>query len=237
MWGLYLISLFTHIANLIYLPILLVYNKTKFLQSKIVKIFIIAAGITLPLGNIIIIKLADHLAKFLPDRYALVLLQKSSVYYNYSGNENDWTNIILEHLIVFTIIIFVLKNKKIEKPKEKLMLFLYPVLLFLMLVGRDIHMFSNRFAFILFPFGGLFYYFLIEYKWKIFKKELLSLILILKISYFGYYLYNVELGNSPFNYLDNKVFSSSIFDYIEIVYDGFNSDIKIKQLPRDRVFN
>ena len=111
------------------------------------------------------------------------------------------------------------------------MYFLYPVLLFLMFIGRDIHMFSNRFAFILFPFGGLFYYFLVEYKWKIFKKEFLLFALVIKILYFGYYLYNINMGNSPFNYLDGEVFNSSIFDYIEIVHDGFTNDVNIKELP------
>lgn len=234
MWGLYLISLFTHIANLIYLPILLLYNKAQFLKNKIVKIFIFTAGIILPFGNYILVNLASLITSYLPIQYASIILLKISFYSKNIDNDIDFSTIFIENFAIFLIILFfLLKNKKneVSRGKEKLLEFLYPILLFLMFIGRDVHMFSNRFAFILFPFGGLFYYFLIEYKWKIFKKQFLLFALVVKILYFGYYLYNVNVGNNPFNYLDSNVFNSNIFDYIEIVHDGFTNDVTIKDLP------
>ena len=92
-------------------------------------------------------------------------------------------------------------------------------------------MFSNRVAFLLFPFGGLFYYFAIDQQWKIFKQPILVLIFTLKILYFNYYLYDISLGESEFHYLNDRVYSSTIIDYIEVTIDNFIEDVKIKEKP------
>lgn len=237
MWSLYLISLFTHIANIIYLPIFLLYNKTQIIQNKIFKISILTLGIILPFSNDILINLTSRIVSYLPSQYASIILAKISFYSANRTNEGDLSAVFIEQFIIFVLILFFLKNRNNKACKEKFIHLLYPILLFLMFVGRDISMFSNRFAFILFPFSGLFYYFLIEYKWKILKKDFfIFVLLIVKILYFSYALYNIELGNNPFNYLDGQVFNSSIFDYIEVVHDGFTNDVKIKDLP-NRIFN
>lgn len=235
MWGLYLISLFTHIANIIYLPILLLYDKVRFIKTKIAKIIIVTAGIILPFSTSILINFVSFFAGYLPEPYNTIILLKVNFYSLNRANDNSYTVIFIEQIIIFLIILFLLRNKKFKSSREKFMIFLYPILLFLMLIGQDIHMFSNRFAFILFPFGSLFYYFLIEDKWKLFKKEALIFALVVKILYFGYFLYQMNAGNHVLYYLDTKVFNSSIFDYVEIVHNGFTNDVKIQSLP-NRIF-
>lgn len=238
-WVTYLTSLFTHASSIIYLPGLLLYDKSKFFKSKIVKIFVLIAGLILPFSTGILLNLANNIAKFIPGKYALVILSKTDYYALNKPNTSSFSIMFLENVLIFLIITFCLKNESNQSAKDRVMYMLYPVLLFLMLIGRDIFLFSNRFAFLLFPFAGVFYYFLIEYKWKIFKKRfLITTILTIKILYFSYFLHNINIGNNPFNYLDGKVFNSSILDYIEIAYDGFTQDVDIKSLPgRNLIFD
>ena len=106
MWGLYLISLFTHMANLIYLPILLLYNKTKFLNTKIVKIILFTAGIILPFSSSILINFASIMARYLPDKLAIIILSKINYYSANHANENNFIVILIEHLTFFVIILF-----------------------------------------------------------------------------------------------------------------------------------
>jgi hypothetical protein len=103
-----------------------------------------------------------------------------------------------------------------------------------MLMGRNIFLFSNRFAFIFFPFGGLFYYFIIEHKLKIFKKEIIIYLLLAKIAYFIYFMNIMNDGKTVLTFMHGNTLGSNLFDYIEIVYDGFTEDVKIKELP-DRI--
>lgn len=229
MWGIYVVSLCAHVANIIYLPVLVVYNKVKLLNRKAFKTFMLAVGLLVPISIGLLIKFSYLVAGFLPPLYAAIIVAKIQGYAN-NENTSNFGASFLEGAIVFLIITFLLRPKK-ETNTEKILLLLHPLLLFFMLIGRNIHFFSIRFAFILFSFGGLFYYFLIEYKWKGFKKEILPSLLVIKIIYFCYFLYNVHVGNNVFHYLDDKVFSSTIFDYIEIAHDGFAYDVKIKNLP------
>ncbi|WP_036478225.1 EpsG family protein [Myxosarcina sp. GI1] len=231
MWGVYIFSLCTHFANIIYLGVLFVYDKAKFLRRKYVKIIIFAAGLFLPFSNAILLRFVFLVVRFMPAKYAAIIIAKTQSYANIRSSQSSFGVPFLEGFVIFCIIMFLLKEKKFETPTEKLLLFLHPILLFLMFIGRDIHHFSYRFAFVLYTFGGLFYYFLIEYKWKGFKKEILPSMLFLKILFFCYFLYNINSGNNPFHYLDDEVFSSSVFDYIQIAHDGFTYDIEIENLP------
>ena len=237
MWGIYIISLCTHVANLLYLPVLILYNKTRLLKSNVVKILLIIAGFTLSFSTSIVYNIASISEKFLPSQYASIILAKTFRYSRVQEEASDFGITFAEHLIVFLIIIFLVKNKNLKSSQEKILHFLYPVFLFILFIGRDIQLFSNRFAFILFPFAGLFYYLLIEFEWKIFKREIITFLLIGKIAYFCYFLLSVDKGDVAFNYMDNRVLSSNIFDYIEVVHHGFTEDIKIKDLPPNRFIN
>lgn len=231
MWGLYILSLLTHVANLIYLPMLLLYDKTRWLKSKLIAIPIVAVGFILPFSNTLIVNLAERIAKLLPGQYAEILLAKTSYYGLEQTSDNRFIVVFLEHLALLLIIFIFLKKSKSSTSQEKFLYFAYPILFCLMYIGKDIQMFSNRFAFLLFPFGGLFYYFAIEHKWKIFKEFALIALLTCKILYFNYFLYNVNMGGNDFHFLDDKVYSSSIIDYVELAHRNFVNDIKIKELP------
>ncbi|GAB4240185.1 MAG: hypothetical protein Kow0049_27960 [Stanieria sp.] len=234
MWGIYLLSLVTHLANIIYLPILLLYDKTRLFKNKIVVILIIAAGVILPFSSTIVVDLADRIAGLLPAEYGAIVLSKTAYYGRGESTEAEILVPLLENLLIFLLIFVFLKNTKIKTAQERFLYFLYPVLIFVMYIGKDIHMFSNRVAFLLFPLSGIFYYFLIEHKWSTFKRFILTFLIIVKIMYFNYYLYNINIGNNVFHFLDDNVYSSSVFDYIENVSTNFVKDVKIKELPNRR---
>ncbi|BAU63441.1 hypothetical protein STA3757_08050 [Stanieria sp. NIES-3757] len=230
-WGLYFLSLVTHLTNIIYLPILLLYDKNRLFKNKIVMILIIMIAVILPFSSTIIIDLADRLAGFLPAQYGAIILSKTAYYGREETTEAQIIVPLLENLLIFLLIFVFVKTKKIKTAQEKFLYFLYPALIFLMYIGKDIHMFSNRVAFLLFPLSGIFYYFLIEHKWIMLKKFILTFLIVVKIMYFNYYLYNISIGNNVFHFLDDKVYSSSVFDYIENVSNNFAKDVKIKELP------
>ncbi len=173
MWGLYLLSLFAHLANLIYLPMLLLYDKVRLLGNKVVVVLIVALGVALPFSNTLVVNLSERVAGLLPGDYSMLIVGKTAYYAKERVNESSFIVPLIEHLLIFVIIFVFVKNKNFKTAKEKLIYFLYPILFILMYLGKDIDMFSNRVAFLLFPFGGLFYYFAIDHQWKIFKRILL----------------------------------------------------------------
>ncbi|HEY9770034.1 MAG TPA: EpsG family protein [Coleofasciculaceae cyanobacterium] len=235
MWGLYLLSLFAHLANLIYLPMLLLYDKVRLLGNKVVVVLIVALGVALPFSNTLVVNLSERVAGLLPGDYSMLIVGKTAYYAKERVNESSFIAPLIEHLLVFVIIFVFVKNKNFKTAKEKLIYFLYPILFILMYLGKDIDMFSNRVAFLLFPFGGLFYYFAIDHQWKIFKRTILVFVFTLKIIYFNYYLYNITLGQSEFHYLNDQVYNSSIIDYIEVAIDNFTEDVKIKEKPTRQI--
>ncbi len=231
MWGLYLLSLLAHLANLIYLPILLLYDKVRLLGNKVVVVLMVALGVALPFSNTLVVNLSERVAGLLPGDYSMLIVGKTAYYAKERVNESSFIVPLVEHLLILIIIFVFVKNQKFKTAQERLIYFLYPVFYILMYLGKDIDMFSNRVAFLLFPFGGLFYYFAIDHKWKIFKMPILVLIFTLKIMYFNYYLYDISLGKSEFHYLNDQVYSSTIVDYIEMAIDNFTEDVKIKEKP------
>ena len=237
MWGLYIISLCTHISSLLYLPVLLLYDKTKLLKSNIVKMLLVIAGLTLTFSTSIVFNISLLIAQFLPSQFATAITAKTYRYTETQLETTDLGIVHLEHFIIFAILILLVRLKQIDSSPEKILYFSYPIFLFLMYIGRNITMFSNRFAFILFPFTGLFYCFLVKYEWKIFKKEIIIYLLIGKIAYFCYFLHTIDRGDNGFNYMNNQTFGSNIFDYIEQIHDGFTEDIRIKDLPENRYIN
>jgi heme/copper-type cytochrome/quinol oxidase subunit 4 len=234
MWGLYLLSILTHIGNILYLPILLLYEKVKILESKVTVFLIVLFGITAAFSTSIIFDLSSFIAKFLPSPYSSIILIKTYRYGRQQVQSEDLGIAFVEQVIVFLIIIFLVNNKVVKNPQEKVLKFLYPIFLAIMLMGRNIFLFSNRFAFIFFPFGGLFYYFIIEHKLKIFKKEIIIYLLLAKIAYFIYFMNIMNDGKTVLTFMHGNTLGSNLFDYIEIVYDGFTEDVKIKELP-DRI--
>jgi hypothetical protein len=234
MWGLYLLSILTHIGNILYLPILLLYNKVKFLESKVTVFLIVLFGITAAFSTSIVFDLSSFIAKFLPSPYSSIILIKTYRYGRQQVQSEDLGIAFVEQVIVFLIIIFLVNNKVVKNPQEKILKFLYPIFLAIMLMGRNIFLFSNRFAFIFFPFGGLFYYFIIEHKLKIFKKEIIICLLLAKIAYFIYFMNIMNDGKTVLTFMHGNTLGSNLFDYIEIVHDGFTEDVKIKELP-DRI--
>jgi len=231
MWGLYLLSVFTHIANLLYFPVLLLYNKVKILESKITIFLVVLFGITAAFSASIVFDLASLVAKFLPAQYASVLLIKTYRYGREQVASEDLGIAFVEQLILFIIIILLVNNKGVKHSQEKVLKFLYPIFLAIMFMGRNIFLFSNRFAFIFFPFGGLFYYFIIEHKLKIFKQEIIVYLLLAKIVYFIYFMNIMNNGETVLSFMHGNTLGSNIFNYIEVVYDGFTEDVKIEELP------
>lgn len=231
MWGLYLLSVFTHIANLLYFPVLLLYNKVKILESKITIFLVVLFGITAAFSASIVFDLASLVAKFLPSQYASVLLIKTYRYGREQVASEDLGIAFVEQFILFVIIILLVNNKGVNHSQEKVLKFLYPIFLAVMFMGRNIFLFSNRFAFIFFPFGGLFYYFIIEHKLKIFKQEIIVYLLLAKIVYFIYFMNIMNNGETVLSFMHGNTLGSNIFNYIEVVYDGFTEDVKIKELP------
>ncbi|MGL5836520.1 MAG: EpsG family protein [Waterburya sp.] len=234
MWSLYLLSVFTHIANLLYFPILLLYNKVKILESKITVFLMVFVGITAAFSASIVFDLASLVAKFLPSQYASVLLIKTYRYGREQVASEDLGIAFVEQFILFVIIILLVNNKGVKSSQEKVLKFLYPIFLAIMFMGRNIFLFSNRFAFIFFPFGGLFYYFIIEHKLKIFRQEIIISLLLAKVIYFIYFMNIMNNGETVLSFMDGNTLGSNLFDYIEVVYDGFTEDVKIKELP-DRI--
>ena len=238
MWMFYVLSLFTHIANIIYFPILILYNKLDLLYNKSIIFGLVLAGYILPFGAEIFASFAERIAKLLPTQYAVAIISKTAYYSVERSGETDIFIPTVENLVILLIILIFLKQRQLKTLPEKIFLFLYPVLFFLMFVGKDIHMFSNRISFLLFPFGGLFYFLIIEPKWKTsntFKKLVIVFLLSVKLSYFNYYLYNNSLSKNDFHFLDDRVYNSTIFDYIEVAAHSFNKDVKIKQLPPRKI--
>ena len=233
-WSIYLFSLFAHVANLLYLPAALLYDKVKILYSKTIRILFVLAGLTLTFSTSVIFDLAQLLQKVLPGQYGAAILAKTYRYSREQTASEDLGIAFVEHLLIFSIVIFLVRYQQMQSDKERLLIFSYPIFLFLMFIGRNVHLFSNRFAFILFPFTGLFYYLLIEFDWKFGKRSILTLLLVGKMLYFSYFLVSIDRGDIAFNYMDNRALSSNVFDYIESAYDGFTDDIKIKELPTDR---
>ena len=231
MWLFYVASLFTHIANIIYLPLLLLYNRLHIFKNKIVISGAILAGLVLPFSVSFFVSIAERFARFLPSQYAIAIISKTAYYSRERAGGTDIIIPLVENLIILLIILVLLKKQKIQTSQERLLLLLYPILLILMFVGKDIDMFSNRVAFLLFPFGGLFYYLIIEHDWKISKRFAIAFILSVKLFYFNYYLHNISLDNNVFNFLDGQIYNSSIFDYVDLAVHNFTEDVKIKQLP------
>ncbi|PSB09840.1 hypothetical protein C7B62_11870 [Pleurocapsa sp. CCALA 161] len=234
LWAIYLLSVLTHIGNLLFLPILLLYNKVKILESKITVFFVVIFGMTAAFSASIVFDLASFVAKFLPSPYSSIILIKTYRYGREQVASSDLGIAFVEQFIVFMIIILLVNNKVVKHPQEKVLKFLYPIFLAIMFMGRNIFLFSNRFAFIFFPFGGLFYYFIIEHKLKIFKREIISFLLLAKIAYFIYFMNIMNNGDTVLSFMHGNTLGSNFFDYIEIVYDGFTEDVKIKELP-DRI--
>lgn len=231
MWLWYITSLFTHVANIIYLPMLLLYDKLHLFKNRAVIVGVTLASLILPFSAGFFVNIAERFARFLPSQYAAVIISKTAYYSRDQVGGTDILIPLVENLIILLIILLFLKKKKVQASQEKLLLFSYPILLLLMYVGKDINMFSNRVAFLLFPFGGLFYYLIIEHDWKIFKHLAIASILSIKLVYFNYYLYNISLDNNAFNFLDGNIYNSSVFDYVELAVHNFTEDVKIKQLP------
>jgi hypothetical protein len=234
MWGLYLLSVFTHIASLLYLPILLFYNKVKIFESKVTAFLVVLLSLTAAFSASIVFDLSSLVAKLLPSTYGNVLLIKTYRYGKEQVESSDLGIAFIEQFLLFMIVIFIVENKGVKNSQEKVLKFLYPIFLSIMLMGRNIFLFSNRFAFILFPFGGLFYYFVIEHKLKIFKKEIIVYLLLAKISYFIYFMNMTSNSDdeSVLRFMHGNTLGSSFFDYVEVVYDGFTEDVKIKNLPQ-----
>lgn len=235
MWGIYILSLFAHLANLMYLPILLLYDKVRILGNKIVLVLMVALGAILPFSKTLFVDFTGRIAELVPSQYAGIIVSKTAHYAKERANESSFIIPLVEHLLVFVLILVFVKNQKFKTDKEKLVYFLYPVFYVLMYLGKDIHLFSNRVAFLLFPFGGLFYYFAIDRDWKIFKRVILTFILCLKLIYFNYYLYTVNLGERDFHFLDDKVYSSTIIDYIELAQHNFIEDVEIQEKPNREI--
>lgn len=231
MWLFYITSLLTHVANIIYLPVLLLYNKLHLLYNRTVIACLVLAGSMLPFGAEMFANFAERFAKLLPSQFAAAIISKTAYYSRDQAGETDIIIPLIENFIIFIIILIFLKKWKFETPQKKILLLLYPILFFLMFVGKDIYMFSNRVAFLLFPLGGLFYYLIIEHEWIIFKRFVIVFLLSIKLLYFNYYLYNASLGKNQFHFLDDRVYESTIFDYIELSAHNFTEDVKIKQLP------
>jgi hypothetical protein len=234
MWTIYLLSVLTHIGNLLYFPILLLYNKVKILESKITVFLVVMFGVTAAFSTSIIFDLASFVAKFLPSPYSSIILIKTYRYGREQVASSDLGIAFVEQFIVFLIIMLLVNYKVVQHSQERVLKFLHPIFLAIMFLGRNIFLFSNRFAFIFFPFGGLFYYFIIEHKLKIFKQEIIMLLLVAKISYFVFFMNQMNNGETVLTFMHGNTLRSNIFDYIEIVYDGFTEDVKIKELP-DRI--
>ena len=235
MWGLYILSLSAHIANLIYLPMLLLYNKIRIFGNKKLTISIIALGSILPFSNTLVVDVSQRIAALIPGQYSAIITGKAAFYAQERVNEAGFLFPIAEHLIVFILIFVLIRISQAKTELEKFIYFTYPILYLLMFLGKDISMFSNRVAFLLFPFGGLFYYLAIEHQWKIFKKSILIFVLTLKIAHFNYNLYSISMGESEFHYLNDRVYESTIIDYIELTVDNFMEDVKIKNMPNRSV--
>ena len=236
MWGFYIISLFTHVANIIYLPLLILYNKVHLFTNKIVIFCFVLAGSILPFSGDYFITLAEKVTQLLPAQSAQIIVAKTGYYGREPTAESDITITLIENFVVLLIILLLLKNLKFQTSQEKLLLFLYPILFFLMFIGKDIHMFSNRVSFLLYPFGGLFYCLAIEHDWRMLKRFAIVFLLSIKLLYFNYYLYNVSIGNNAFNFLDGRVYDSTILDYVEIATHNFTEDVKIKRLPGRTIY-
>ncbi|NJL52048.1 MAG: hypothetical protein HC930_07175, partial [Hydrococcus sp. SU_1_0] len=82
--------------------------------------------------------------------------------------------------------------------------------------------------------AGYFIIFIIEHKLKIFKQEITVFLLLAKIAYFIYFMNVMNDGETVLSFMHGNTLGSNVFDYIEIVYDGFTEDVKIKELP-DRI--
>lgn len=106
-----------------------------------------------------------------------------------------------------------------EKRLDISMLYLYVLQSILFLFTRNLDYLPLRLSLILLSFLGIFFYLPIERKSKL-KPQIkflsMATLVILLFSYFIYFLQANSTANSTFNYLEGRIFTSSIIDYIDL---------------------
>ncbi len=106
-----------------------------------------------------------------------------------------------------------------EKRLDISMLYLYVLQSILFLFTRNLDYLPLRLSLILLSFLGIFFYLPIERKSKL-KPQIkflsMATLVILLFSYFIYFLQANSTANSTFHYLEGRIFTSSIIDYIDL---------------------
>ncbi|OYD98952.1 hypothetical protein CDG77_03675 [Nostoc sp. 'Peltigera membranacea cyanobiont' 213] len=106
-----------------------------------------------------------------------------------------------------------------EKRLDLSILCLYVLQSILFLFTRNLDYLPLRLSLILLSFLGIFFYLPLERKSKLkppIKFLSMVILLSLSLSYFIYFLQVNSRANPTFNYLEGRVFTSSIIDYIEM---------------------
>jgi hypothetical protein len=240
-WGFYAISIFTHFTSIMYLPIIIWGIKgtnwirklfsifTNNLVFKILVLFLLISAFAIGIRYGTLLKFFDIL------KGTEALYAKS----RYWAAENKDTGLgigrtrIVEFLTIFLINSFMLK-KNHQSPRDKnrdmIMSIIFTYLFFLCLITSNIggH-FSLRIGLLLLGFSGIFYYQLLDKKWKIpdLKNIFIAISLIAVFVRFFYFLYNQ--GKVELYYLNGQPFENSILEYIKLAYESFTNDVQIER--------
>ena len=240
-WGFYVISIFTHFTSIMYLPIIIWGIKgtnwirklfsifTNNLVFKILVLFLLISALAISIQYGALLKFFDLF------KGTEVLYAKSS----YWAAENKDTGLgigrtrIVEFLTIFLINSFMLK-KNHQSPRDKnrdlIMSIIFTYLFLMCLLTNNVGgYFSLRIGLLLVGFSGIFYYQLLNKKWKIpgLKNIFIAISIIAVFLRFFYFLYNQ--GKGELYYLNGQPFENSILEYIKLAYESFTNDVQIER--------
>ncbi|MFM6062821.1 MAG: hypothetical protein ACKPAE_10415, partial [Microcystis panniformis] len=118
----------------------------------------------------------------------------------------------------------------IDKNRDLIMSIIFTYLFLMCLLTNNIGgYFSLRIGLLLIGFSGIFYYQLLNKKWKIpnLKNIFIAISLIAVFLRFFYFLYNQ--GEGELYYLNRQPFENSILEYIKLAYESFTNDVQIER--------
>jgi hypothetical protein len=240
-WGFYATSFFTHTTSIMYLPIIIWGIKGTNWIRKLFSIFTNNLVFKILVLLLIISAFAigiqyNALLNFFKVLSGTDFLYSKSQYWSADNRDTGLgisTTRTVEFLTILLINSFMLQKNhqySISKNRDLLMSIIFVCLFFLCLITSNIGgYFSLRIGLLLMGFSGIFYYQLLNKKWKIpdLKNIFIVISLIFAFLRFLSFLYNQ--GKAELYYLNGQAFESSILEYIKLAYESFTNDVQIER--------
>ncbi|QFS43256.1 EpsG family protein [Nostoc sphaeroides] len=236
-----LLSILTHYSVLIYLPLIFInfsYLNNKYLKKKkyiktIKNIIYISSIFCLFLVSFLFkfnIQNIEYVVSFFNEPIFDFVTKKSDYFFNKSLVSQTF-NIQLVYILLIGISYIITLYKKasvheleknivlVEDKTHRTMIYLYILQASIFIITIDLDYLPLRLSLMLIAYSGIFFYPLFENNLKLRyqAKLFIGFIIAFLAGYFIYYLYNIQLGNNIFNFLEGEVFTSSLVDYIEFI--------------------